>query len=139
MVDPSLACLMVAVEVLEIVVEIDRSRTEVTAEESGMGGEHGRNVDVAFAAKGDRYSDLPFVKVGDYCRFLVARCVLWGGLDSIERKLNNTHLSEEPCDEITKDDRLVGFVVAWGRRNTSQVPQVPFPFIESTVRGAGIE
>ena len=65
MVNAALAGLLVDVKVLEVVVEIDRAGAEVAAEEGGVGGEDGGDVDVSLAAEGDGKAGLPFVEVGD--------------------------------------------------------------------------
>lgn len=56
------------------------------------------------------------------------------------RKKEETHLSEEPCDNVSKDNSFVGLVVIWWRRDTSKVPQISLPLVHpgcqclSTVR-----
>lgn len=62
-VDSALARLVVDIEVLEIVVEIDGARAEVTSEQGRVGGEDSSNVDMALAAQGDRETGLPLVEV----------------------------------------------------------------------------
>jgi hypothetical protein len=44
-----------------------------------------------------------------------------------------TDLPEEPCDEVAKDDGLVGLVVIVGRRNGGNVPQIGLPLVHVTV------
>lgn len=53
MVDTSLPGLVVNVKVLEVVVEVDASGTEVSTEEGGVGGEDGGDVNVSLSAQGD--------------------------------------------------------------------------------------
>ena len=75
-VDAALASFVVDIKILEIVVKIDAARAEVAAKECGMGSEDGGDIDVAFAAKGDREACLPFVEVGDDGGGQLARDVL---------------------------------------------------------------
>ena len=65
MVNTTLASFVVDIKILEIVVKIDAARAEVAAKECRMCSEDGGDIDVAFAAKGDREACLPFVEVGD--------------------------------------------------------------------------
>ena len=76
-VDAALASFVVDIKILEIVVKIDAARAEVAAKECGVCGEDGGDIDVAFAAKGDREACLPFVEVGDDGGGQLARDVLW--------------------------------------------------------------
>ena len=78
-IDATFAGFVVDVKVLEIVVKIDAAGAEVATEESGMCGKDGGNIDVAFAAEGDRKTCLPFVEVGDDGGVQLARDVLFGG------------------------------------------------------------
>lgn len=64
-IDATFSCLVVNIEVGEVVVEIDRSGTKVTSEKGGVSREDGRYVDVAFSAQGNGQTCLPFVEVGD--------------------------------------------------------------------------
>lgn len=67
-VDTSLARLVVDVKVLEVVVEINTSSTQVSSEEGSVRGEDGRDVDVPLPAEGNGETSLPFVEVGHDCR-----------------------------------------------------------------------
>lgn len=68
MVDATFACLMVNIKVLQVVVKVDTSSTEVSAKESSMGGEDGGHVNVSLAAEWNGKTCLPLVKVGyDRC------------------------------------------------------------------------
>ena len=73
----TLACFMVDVEVLEVVVKVDGAGAEVAAEEGGVGGEDGGDVDVSLAAEGDGDAGLPFVEVGNNGAVELAQDVLW--------------------------------------------------------------
>lgn len=140
MVNSSLACLVVAVEVLQVIVEVNRSCAKIAAEKSSVCSKHSCHIDVTLATEGDGYSDLPLVEVGDYGRFLVARYVLKARSEKQGySRINNAYLAQEPCDKISKDDRLIGLVVAWGGWDSGKVPQIALPLIEPTVCGPGIE
>ena len=54
MVDPSLSSFMIHIKVLEIVVEIYRSRTEVASEKSCVRSEYRRDVNVSLSAAARR-------------------------------------------------------------------------------------
>ena len=55
-VDPALAGLVVDIKVLQVVVEVDATRTEIPTEESGVGGEDCGDVERATAAQRNRDS-----------------------------------------------------------------------------------
>lgn len=61
----ALSSLVVDVEILKIVVKVDRASAEVTAEKSSVCCEYGSDVDVSFSTKRDGDTSLPLVKVGD--------------------------------------------------------------------------
>jgi uncharacterized protein (UPF0212 family) len=105
-VDTALAGLVVDVKVLEIVVKVDAARTEIATEEGRVGGEDGCDVDVALATQRNSEPRLPFVEVGNY-----GSCELAGDV-----------VTEEPRDEVAKDDSLVCLVVIWRRRDAGEVP-----------------
>jgi hypothetical protein len=56
------------------------------------------------------------------------------------RRTEKTYLSEEPCDNVSKDNSFVGLVVIWWGRDTSKVPKISLPLVHpgcqrlSTVR-----
>ena len=66
MVDTALAGLVINVKVLEVIVEVDTPRAEVTAQKRRVGCENGSHIDVAFPAQGYGYTSLPFVEMGYY-------------------------------------------------------------------------
>ncbi len=53
MVDSSLSGFVVNVKVLQVVVEIDTSGTEVSSEQGSVGGEDSCDVNVSFSTQGD--------------------------------------------------------------------------------------
>lgn len=70
-IDATLASFMVHIKVLEIVVEVDGTSAEISAEEGCMRCEHSCHIDVALAAK--RYGEtcLPLMEMGnDSCMCL---------------------------------------------------------------------
>jgi hypothetical protein len=50
---PALAGFVVNVKELQIVVEVDGAGTQISTEESGVGGEYRRNVNSSFSAEGE--------------------------------------------------------------------------------------
>ena len=48
-------------------------------------------------------------------------------------------LAEEPCDDVSKNDTLVRFVIAGGCWNPCQVPEIAFPFVQAMILATGIE
>lgn len=138
MVDTPLACLVVDVKVLKVVVEVHTSSTQVSSEQSCMCGEDGSDVDMSLPAQWNGETSLPFVEMGDD-RFV--------GLSACELKYINSdypivygvlaqiaYLAEEPCDDVTKDDGLVGFVVIWRGRDAGQVPKISLPLIHPALQ-----
>jgi len=65
MVNTSLPCLVIDIEVLQIVVKVDTSSTEISAKESSMSSEDGGHVDMSLSTQGDSESGLPFVEMSD--------------------------------------------------------------------------
>lgn len=51
----------------------------------------------------------------------------------------STYFSEEPGNNVTENDSLVGLVVTWWGWNASNVPEIRLPLIEMVVGGAGVE
>lgn len=50
-----------------------------------------------------------------------------------------THLAQEPGDNVTKDDSLVGLVVVGRRRDTGKVPEIGFPLVHSEGQTAQLD
>lgn len=63
MVDTTLASLSINVEPLQVVVEVHRTGAEISAKESGMGSEDGRDIDMALLAEWQGDASKPFVEV----------------------------------------------------------------------------
>jgi len=68
-IDATLSCFMVDVEVLQVVVKVHRASAEIAAEKCCVGGEDSCHVDVPFTAKRDSEPSLPLVEVGDNSGF----------------------------------------------------------------------
>lgn len=133
-VNPSLPSLVIDVKVLQVVVEIDRSGTEVPSQEGSVGGKDGRHVDMTFSTERDGQTGLPFVEVTDNGRGPVTGSELMS--HKKERALAATllfqhillvwavsaHLAQEPSDQVSKDDRLVRLVIIRRSRDPGQVP-----------------
>ena len=68
-VDTPLSSLMINIKVLQVVVEINTSSTQVSTKQSSMSGKDGSYVDMPFPAKGNSETGLPFVEVGNDCGF----------------------------------------------------------------------
>lgn len=65
MVDTPLSSLVIHVKVLQVVVEVYRSSTEISTQEGSMGGEDGSDVDMPLSAERDSQTGLPFVEMGN--------------------------------------------------------------------------
>ena len=76
-VDSTFSGLVINVEVLEVVVEVDRASTEVPPEEGGVGGEDGGYVYVTLATEWDCKACLPLVEVRDDSLVEPMGDVLW--------------------------------------------------------------
>jgi hypothetical protein len=64
-VDATLAGLCIYIEILEIVVKVNRPSTEISSKESSMGCEDRGDIDSPLLSEGKRYTCKPFVKMGD--------------------------------------------------------------------------
>jgi hypothetical protein len=139
-VNSAFARFVVHVKVLQIVVKVDGTRTQIASKKSSVRGEDGGDVDVSLPAEGDRKACLPFVEVGDNRCGRLSGNVLDGNVRALrDHRGSRAYISQEPGDEVSQDDRLVGFLVTWGTRNTSQVPEVRLPLVEFVVHAAGVE
>jgi hypothetical protein len=75
-VDTPLSSLVVDIKVLQVVVEINTSSTQVPSQQSSVGGENGSDVDMPFPAKSNSETSLPFVEMGYDCSVLLSGCEL---------------------------------------------------------------
>ena len=75
-VDTSLARLGVAVKVLQVVVEIDRTGAEVAAEKGSVSGEDGGHIDLALLTQGESNTRKPLVELCDNGSFLLVVDIL---------------------------------------------------------------
>ena len=116
---------MVDIEILQIVVEINGTGTQVPTEKRCMCCEYGSHVDMSLTTKGYGDTCLPFMKVGDD-----SCCQLTGDVLSVEsiRKVRcneakgKIDITEKPRYEIAKNDGLVRFMVIWRTWNSRQIP-----------------
>ncbi len=122
-IDTAFSRLVVNVEILEIVVKVNRACAEVASKKGRVCSKDGGHIDVAFAAERDGEACLPFVKVGN------------DGCGELARDI----FAEEPRDEVAKHDSLVRLVVVGWARDASEIPQVALPFVKAVVLAAGIE
>lgn len=53
-------------------------------------------------------------------------------VELVRSRSDGTDFSEEPSDEVTENDSLVGLVVVGRRRDTSYVPEICFPLVETS-------
>lgn len=152
MVDSSLPSLVIDIKVLQVVVEIDRSGTEVPPQEGSVGGKDGRHVDMTFSTERDGQTGLPFVEVADNGRGPVTGSELMS--HKKERLLAATflsqhgshppqavsaHLAQEPSDQVSKDDRLVGLVIIRRSRDPGQIPKIGLPLVQPVVSRSGVK
>jgi len=75
-VDTPLSSLMINIKVLQVVIEINTSSTQVSTEQSSVGGKDGSYVNMPLSAKGNSETGLPFVEVGYDCGFGFSGCEL---------------------------------------------------------------
>ena len=76
MVNAAFACLVIDVEVLEVVVEINTTRAEVATQKGCMSRENSGDIDVTFSAEGDGHASLPLVKMSYNSLFELSSDVL---------------------------------------------------------------
>ncbi len=50
-----------------------------------------------------------------------------------------TYLSEEPGDEVAKNDSFVGLMIIRGRGDSGNIPEIALPLVEELVAGAGVD
>lgn len=125
MVDTTLAGLVVDIKVLQVVVKVDTSSTEVSSKKSCVGGEDSSHVNLALAAERNSKTSLPFVEMSNDGSVEASGCKL----SSAEFFKRSSYLSEEPSSDIAKDNGLVRLMVIGRGRNSSHVPEIGLPFI----------
>ena len=76
MVNSPLSSLVVDIEILQVVVEIHTSSTQVSTKKSSVSGKDGSYVNMPLSAKGNSETGLPFVEVGYDCGFGFSGCEL---------------------------------------------------------------
>jgi hypothetical protein len=75
-VDTPLSSLVINIKVLQVVIEINTSSTQVSTQQSSVSGKDGSYVDVSLSAEGNSETGLPFVEVGYDCCFGFSGCEL---------------------------------------------------------------
>lgn len=134
-VNSSLARLSVDIKELQVVVEVHVAGTKVPTEQGSVSGEDGGNIEVALADKDEGDTGQPFVNVsddgwggvpvgvvelrgGDGAGVLLPICQLHGEIESSEFRCSKKmpsqtlpHLSQEPCNQVPKHNRLVRLMV----------------------------
>lgn len=78
-VDTTLPRFVIDIEVLKIIVEIDRASAEVSAQECSMSCENSGDIDVPLPAERNGNASLPFVEVRNDRGMKLAREILEGG------------------------------------------------------------
>ena len=86
MVDPPLACFSINIEVLQVVVEVNRAGAEVSAEQRSMGREDGGQVDLPLLAQGQSNTSQPLMEVSNDRTLLLVRDELYH-IQQITRKV----------------------------------------------------
>ena len=116
-VDASLAGLGIYVEVLEVVVEIDRPRTEIASEQGRMGGEDSGQIHVPLFGQWQGHPGQPLVKMSHHRQSTLVGDELEEDLlarvrvPTAREELTPTYFTQEPRDKITKNNRFVRFRV----------------------------
>jgi hypothetical protein len=68
MIDTTLSCFFIHIEMGEVVVEIHRTSTEVTTQQSSMGGENGAYIELTLLDERKSNTSLPLVEMGNHSR-----------------------------------------------------------------------
>lgn len=131
---------------MQVVVEVDVSGAEVSSEQSSVGGEDCGYIDAPALAKGKGDTCQPFVELYNNGSFRFVGDILTRGI-SISCVLTEevfaagflAYLTQEPCDNVSENDSLVGLVISRGRWNAGCGPQVALPLIQVTISGFSVE
>lgn len=75
-VDAALSSLGIHIEVLQVIVEIDGPCAQVAAEERGVGGEYGGNINSSLLAERQANTSKPLVELSNDCSLLLMVDVL---------------------------------------------------------------
>lgn len=76
----------------------------------------------------------PFVEVCNDSSILFSRDELRMSVKSgFNSHVLQAYLSQEPCNQITEDNSLIGLMITNRRRNTSSSPKISFPFVQPFV------
>ena len=132
MVDLSIAGLFVQIELIQIVVEIDVAGAQVSAQQSGVRREDGRNAQLPHPAQHQTAAGQPFVEMSDDIWFGQFRS--WRRFDQL-----GVELLHEPGDQVAENDRVIGLAVVPRHADIAVVPEIVLPFVQFPVRAANIE
>lgn len=115
-VDTTLSSLRVHVKVLQVVVEVDGSSAQVSAQQRCVCREDGRNVDAPLLAEGECHPSEPFVELRDYCPRLVVVNVLRTVSPELVPRYGYvcSYLAQEPSNQISEYDSFIRLVVTRG-------------------------
>lgn len=112
-VNTTLSSLSVDIEVLEIVVEIDRSSTQVSSKKSGVGSKNGCDINASLLAEWKSYTSQPFVEVSNDRGSLFAGNVLEQVSHDHLHANSDSYLPQEPCYQVTEHNGLVSLIISW--------------------------
>lgn len=165
-IDSAFPGFLVDIEVCEVVVEIDGTGAEVSSEERRVGRavgielavrfipaslsgrnapknvQDGGHVDVSLPAERNCESNLPLVEVGDDgLRALAGRELNESNRVSASFGIESeaTYLSQKPGGEVAQKNGLVRFGVVGRGGDSSQVPEVSLPLIETVPNRPSVE
>ena len=139
-VDATPACLSVDIEMLKIIVKVNRSCAQISTEECSVGGKNSSNVYPAFSTEWQGHTGKPFMKLRDNGTLLFM-------IDILETVKHDSdvvigwgmYLAQEPCNYVSKNNCFIGFPIIRWRRNASNGPKVPFPFVKFVIGRLRVE
>lgn len=108
-VDTPFASLVVDIKVLEVVVEIYTTSTQVSSEQSSVGGKDGSYVDMPLSAESNSETSLPFVEMGNDSSLGFSACEL--GVRSCVRGRERRRTS--PRNHATMYPKTIASLVSW--------------------------
>ena len=112
-VDTPLSSLMINIKVLQVVIEINTSSTQVSTKQSSVGGKDGSYVNVPLSAEGNSETGLPFVEVGYDCRFGFSGCELGSACCMIKYRSWKSKGHTSPRNHATMYPNTIASLVSW--------------------------
>jgi len=109
-VNASLSSFVIDVKVLQVIVKVDTSSTEIPAKESSVSGEDGRDINMTLSAQGNSQPGLPLVEMGNDGLFGLAGRELVCQMPA-STPIIASHLAKEPSDNVSKNNGFVSLVV----------------------------